>query len=90
MDALRVYLDLGDEPIAVGRLLLQQRTPYFRFMPDFIARGHNISPLKLAWTTEIQRADPEIFDGLIGVFADSLPDGRGRRCKLNRTPKHTA
>ena len=78
MDALRVYLDLGDEPVTVGRLLLQGRTPYFQFTSAFIARGHNISPLKLAWTTEIQRADTEIFDGLFGVFGDSLPDGWGR------------
>ena len=78
MDALQVHLNLSDGPVAVGRLLLQGRTPYFQFTSEFIARGHNISPLKLAWTTGIQRADTEIFDGLFGVFADSLPDGWGR------------
>lgn len=78
MDTLHVRIDFGDGPAIVGHLLMQGRTPYFRYEPDYLERGHNISPLKLAWTADVQRADTQLFEGLFGVFADSLPDGWGR------------
>ena len=50
MEELAVSIDFGDGPVKVGRLLQQGQIPYFRYSPDFLERGHNISPLKLAWT----------------------------------------
>ncbi len=40
--------------------------------------GLNLSPFKLPFSGEIVRAEPQPFDGLFGVFNDSLPDRWGR------------
>ena len=45
---------------------------------DAINKGIEISPLKLKLNTGINKADTIPFDGLFGVFADSLPDGWGK------------
>ena len=74
-----VDIDFGAGPERVGTLLLQGRTIYFRYAAAYLeGRERNISPLKLRWTNEPQQADTALFDGLHGVFADSLPDGWGR------------
>lgn len=51
---------------------------YFKFHADFPSRELDLSPVKLKHTKDPQRPDTEIFDGLFGLFADSLPDGWGR------------
>jgi hypothetical protein len=38
----------------------------------------NLSPIKLPFSGDISSADKQSFDGLFGVFNDSLPDGWGR------------
>lgn len=51
----------------------------FEYDPLWIKNGFSISPLSLPLKTGLmvpKRYDP--FDGLFGVFADSLPDGWGR------------
>ena len=50
----------------------------FEYDREWIAEGFSISPfyLPLEQKVFIPKADP--FDGLFGVFADSLPDGWGR------------
>ncbi|RUT78866.1 hypothetical protein DLK05_06210 [Ancylomarina longa] len=59
-------------------MVLNNRTIYFRYHSDFLKKGLNISPIKLPFTQEITNAEKEPFDGLYGVFNDSLPDGWGR------------
>ena len=65
----------------VGRLADDAGVPgiAFQYAPEWLADGHSISPLQLQWAGEIQwnRAGRP-FDGLFGVFADSLPDSWGR------------
>lgn len=62
----------------VGQLLLDGRDIYFRYAPEWLTTGYNLSPLHLKWDNEPQRAGTSVFDGLLGVFADSLPEGWGR------------
>ena len=78
MDDLSVAIDFGAGPQPVGHLLRQDRKFFFRYTDTFVRTGHNLSPFKLRFDTSVQQADTGIFDGLFGVFADSLPDGWGR------------
>jgi serine/threonine-protein kinase HipA len=72
-----VSIQFNVTEIEVGELISEGRDIYFKFYTDFIAKGLEISPLKLKLNNEIQKADTKPFDGLFGVFADSLPDGWG-------------
>jgi serine/threonine-protein kinase HipA len=80
---LRVFLE-GGERLKVGRLALRQRQILFEYDPTFVASGIEISPLKLPLRTGVFASADAIFDGLYGVFNDSLPDGWGRLL-LDRT-----
>ncbi len=75
---LSVDLEIGGAFHPVGRLALQDRRILFEYAPAFIERGLQISPFHLPLMKEVVRGDPAIFDGLMGVFYDSLPDGWGR------------
>lgn len=77
---LHVFLNFGDDPIRVGRLALSKRKILFEFSPEFPARTLDISPLRLRSNkgSSVIPAPPEPFEGLHGVFSDSLPDGWGR------------
>ncbi len=75
---LRVILRLNNELLLVGELVLEGRSVYFRYDHAFIASGMELSPFKLKLTDQIKTAEPVPFDGLFGLFADSLPDGWGQ------------
>lgn len=75
---LVVSLRFDAEEIEVGELVSDGRLIYFRYYPAFIKRGLEISPFKLKLNNEVNTANDTPFDGLFGVFADSLPDGWGR------------
>lgn len=79
----------------VGELLVvPRRGLYFAYDEQWLATGFNLAPLNMAFDAAPQlAADPALFDGLPGVFADSLPDGWGmllmdrfflRECGLDR------
>ena len=87
-DLLTVYLEAG-ERLKVGRLVLRQRQILFEYDPAFIASGIEISPLRLPLKGGVVTAPDMIFDGLVGVFNGSLPDGWGRLL-LDRTSKSMA
>lgn len=74
---LNVSIQFTGEEIAVGQLILDNRLVYFKYNESFIAQGLNISPIKLQFDTSIQVAEPDPFNGIFGVFDDSLPDGWG-------------
>lgn len=61
----------------VGQLGLGERGRiYFQYDPDWIARGFDLAPGSLDFNPSVQPPKrPEVFDGLHGVFHDSLPDG---------------
>jgi serine/threonine-protein kinase HipA len=75
---LKVRIDFGDGALDVGRLAIRERIIYFEYERSFIQRGLEISPLRLPLQPSLKRFDPHPFDGLPGVFNDSLPDGWGR------------
>lgn len=63
----------------VGTIAPYQRyRTAFEYTPEWIRNGFSISPFSLPLEpgVKISRTDP--FDGLFGVFADSLPDGWGK------------
>lgn len=78
IEKLKVSLDFGDSPVQVGTLLMQDNIVYFRYTDSFLDSTLDISPFKLKKTTEILACPKEPFEGLPGVFNDSIPDGWGR------------
>lgn len=64
-------------PIDMGKLACKDGLSYFQFNPSFLALNINVSPFHLKLTDEVQVANAGPFEGLHGVFADSLPDGWG-------------
>ncbi len=78
IERIKVSLDFGTSIVEVGMLVEQNQQIYFRFIPSFLETDLDISPFKLKKTTEIIPALKEPFDGLFGVFNDSIPDGWGR------------
>lgn len=78
VSALNVMLDFGDAPIPVGRLAHRDGKIFFEYDADFITKKLEVSPFKLPLTPELQVFEPGLFEGLPGLFNDSLPDGWGR------------
>lgn len=74
---LNVFLD-GRKRRKVGRLAMQDRRILFEYDADFLASGLQLSPFELPTRPGIVIANAPMFDGLFGVFNDSLPDGWGR------------
>jgi serine/threonine-protein kinase HipA len=62
----------------VGRLALRQRQILFEYDPGFLGSKLELSPFHLRLTPDVVVGRPAVFDGLMGVFDDSLPDGWGR------------
>ncbi len=75
---IKVGLNFGEKTIAVGRLALRDRKIYFEYDASFIDAGPAISPLRLPLQSGVTSFDYHLFEGLPGVFNDSLPDGWGR------------
>jgi len=75
---LNVYLDSCQKYRKVGRLARRNRQILFEYDPEFVASGLEISPLKLPLRPGVQVSDTHVYEGLHGVFNDSLPDGWGR------------
>jgi len=77
-ERIKVSLDFGSSIVEVGMLIEQNQQIYFRFEPSFLESDLDISPFKLKKTTEILLSPKAPFDGIFGVFNDSIPDGWGR------------
>ena len=73
-----VSIDFGGKEIPVGELLQEGRGIYFKYYTDFIKTGLALSPFHLPLNDSIYTAPSQPFEGLFGVFSDSLPDGWGR------------
>ena len=79
-----VSLELEGQSYELGEMVWGHQAIYFRYNADFLKCGINISPIKLPYNSDINSPGSEPFDGLYGVFNDSLPDGWGRLL-LDRT-----
>lgn len=75
---VKVGLDFGSGIHPVGRLALRDRNIYFEYNDTFIQKGIEISPLRLPLRKGVIAMPQRPFEGLPGVFNDSLPDGWGR------------
>ena len=61
----------------VGKLATHSNAILFQYAPEFLDSGINISPFRLPLSPEVKEDPKRTFDGLFGVFNDSLPDGWG-------------
>ena len=75
---IQVSLDFGANIIALGRLAIRERAIYFEYETEFLKSGLNVSPFRLPLKPGLQSFENNLFEGLPGVFNDSLPDGWGR------------
>lgn len=50
----------------------------FQYDKEWLTDGFSISPLSLPLIEKVFIPETDTFEGLYGVFADSLPDGWGR------------
>lgn len=66
------------QKILMGRLALKERQCFFEYNPEFLKTGLEVSPFKLALKPGLISNHSKVFEGLFGVFNDSLPDGWGR------------
>lgn len=64
--------------LPMGRLALKERKIFFEYHTDFLKTGLELSPFKLPLRPGIITSEDPLFEGLFGVFNDSLPDGWGR------------
>ena len=62
----------------VGTLAQKDKKIYFEYDKAFLKTGIELSPYKLPLKAGLFRCDDDTFEGLWGLFADSLPDGWGR------------
>lgn len=74
---LNVFLNAYGKRYFVGILEEQGQSIFFEYSPEFIASGINLSPFMLPLKSQIFEDKKQTFDGLFGVFNDSLPDGWG-------------
>jgi len=63
----------------VGRLVDGRGRIFFEYDPPWLARGHDLSPLHLPRKPGVQYYHAKNFDGLPGLFYDSLPDSWGAK-----------
>lgn len=78
VNSLYVRLEFGDVALPVGRLAIRAQRIYFEYDRAFLPRRLEISPQRLTLQPGVRSFDPVLFEGLPGVFNDSLPDGWGR------------
>lgn len=63
----------------VGKMALwQDRIAAFEYSDEWLADGFSVSPFSLPLKKKVFIPKMDPFEGLFGVFADSLPDGWGR------------
>ena len=71
-------LNVQMQGIVVGRLFFgNDRRVRFEYDLEWLKIGFSISPFYLPLKSGVFVAKHEPFDGLFGVFADSMPDGWG-------------
>lgn len=63
--------------VIVGYLINNEGVIAFQYDDEWIEKGFSISPFSLPLNNSVYIAKNKNFDGLFGVFNDSLPDGWG-------------
>jgi len=75
---IKAFLNLNNAKMEIGNLVQNQNKIYFKYHPDFMESGLEISPFKMKLSSEILTPKEPHFDGLFGIFSDSIPDGWGK------------
>jgi len=75
---VHVYFMKGYDKLLMGRLLLKDRKIFFEYDSNFIKLGLQLSPFKLPLKNGVIKSNDHTFEGLFGIFNDSIPDGWGR------------
>lgn len=77
---MSVILDIEGSPRNLGTLAWSgsERRAYFEYAADFLAAPLPVSPFNLKTNPGLNAAPRDPFDGLHGLFNDSLPDGWGK------------
>ncbi len=68
----------GAEIVPMGRLAINNRKIFFEYNAEFLKTKFELSPFKLPLRSGVIACEDNIFEGLFGIFNDSLPDGWGR------------
>jgi len=74
---LNVYIQFSKQEELIGQLILDGRSILFKYSDAYLETGENLSPNKLKFDDTPQSTKEKAFNGLFGVFADSLPDAWG-------------
>jgi serine/threonine-protein kinase HipA len=73
----RIQVLVGDRP--AGTIAeTAGREIYFEYDLEWLRGGFALSPYFLPLTPGLKREDSLVFEGLFGIFDDSIPDGWGR------------
>lgn len=75
---IKAFLNLDQAKIVIGEMVENDGKIYFKYHPNFIKSGIEISPFKMKLSNEILIPKETHFEGLFGVFSDSIPDGWGK------------
>ncbi|MBL4706434.1 MAG: HipA domain-containing protein [Flavobacteriales bacterium] len=75
---LNISIQFSEKEQRVGQLIQDGREVLFKYDEDYLAKGFNLSPKKLPFGNEVQTGPIRPFEGMFGVFADSLPDAWGQ------------
>ena len=78
VELIKVKIVVAAEEVTVGRIALHRGRILFEYAPEYISKNLNISPFYLPLQAGVQAGKSSLFEGLPGVFNDSLPDGWGR------------
>ena len=74
---LKVFLNMYGCRQEVGLLHQDKQRIFFEYAPGFLKSGIELSPFKLPLKVGVFEEKAHVFDGLFGLFNDSLPDGWG-------------
>ena len=74
---LDVYIQFSKQEELIGQLILDGRSILFKYSDAYLEAGENLSPNQLKLDDNPQTTKEKPFNGLFGVFADSLPDAWG-------------
>lgn len=88
VELLYVFFHHGGIKMPLGRLAVKDRQILFEYDPTFIDSELEISPFELPLKEGVQICTDRLFQGLFGVFNDSLPDGWGRLLLDRQVEKH--
>ena len=75
---VNIFLHHQAQKRYVGKLAYKDRKIYFEYDDEFLTSGIELSPYKLPLKKGLYTCDDTLFEGLYGLFADSLPDGWGK------------